>query len=308
MTAIRRILAVLDPTSKRQPALERAAWLARRSHAALELFICGYDPGFVAGEHFDPPALEKLRRAAVDGYREALHERARDLAESGLGVEVDVRFDHPLHEGVVRKAADSRADVVFKDTHYHPALRRSIFSNTDWELIRSCPAPLWLVKAGELPPRPHVLAAIDPLHEHDKPAALDSAILSAATELRDVAGGELDAFHAFDMTKMIAASPDATPMPLGDLADMLRRDHTEAVLALTDEFGLAREKVHVEEGETRERLIALTERLGTDVVVIGAVSRRGLRRWFLGSTAEQVLDWLPCDLLIIKPPADAEPG
>jgi universal stress protein E len=33
---------------------------------------------------------------------------------------------------------------------------------------------------------------------------------------------------------------------------------------------------------------------------MGAVSRRGLRRLFLGNTAEEVLDKLPCDLLIVK--------
>ena len=34
---------------------------------------------------------------------------------------------------------------------------------------------------------------------------------------------------------------------------------------------------------------------------MGAVSRRGLQRTFIGSTAEKVLDHLPCDLLIVKP-------
>jgi universal stress protein E len=39
------------------------------------------------------------------------------------------------------------------------------------------------------------------------------------------------------------------------------------------------------------------------------VSRRGLDRVFLGSTAERVLDRLPCDLLIIKPEGfSASPG
>jgi universal stress protein E len=36
-------------------------------------------------------------------------------------------------------------------------------------------------------------------------------------------------------------------------------------------------------------------------MVMGAVSRSGLDRIFLGSTAERVLDRLPCDLLIVKP-------
>jgi universal stress protein E len=34
---------------------------------------------------------------------------------------------------------------------------------------------------------------------------------------------------------------------------------------------------------------------------MGAIARRGLSRLFIGSTAERVLDKLPCDLVIVKP-------
>jgi universal stress protein E len=45
---------------------------------------------------------------------------------------------------------------------------------------------------------------------------------------------------------------------------------------------------------------------GADVVVIGAVSRSGLKRIALGSTAERVLDFVPSDLLIVKPARQIE--
>jgi universal stress protein E len=38
---------------------------------------------------------------------------------------------------------------------------------------------------------------------------------------------------------------------------------------------------------------------------MGAVSRSGLKRLFLGNTAEEVLDKLSCDVLIVKPPGFA---
>lgn len=37
-------------------------------------------------------------------------------------------------------------------------------------------------------------------------------------------------------------------------------------------------------------------------MTMGAISRSGLQRAFLGSTAEDVLERLPCDALIVKPP------
>jgi nucleotide-binding universal stress UspA family protein len=38
------------------------------------------------------------------------------------------------------------------------------------------------------------------------------------------------------------------------------------------------------------------------IVVMGAVSRSGLKSIFIGNTAERVLDSLRCDLLVVKPP------
>ncbi|MGL1102669.1 universal stress protein, partial [Vibrio parahaemolyticus] len=39
----------------------------------------------------------------------------------------------------------------------------------------------------------------------------------------------------------------------------------------------------------------------SSIVVMGAVSRSGLKRLFIGNTAERTLDLLSCDVLIVKP-------
>jgi hypothetical protein len=38
------------------------------------------------------------------------------------------------------------------------------------------------------------------------------------------------------------------------------------------------------------------------MVIMGAVSRSGLKRLLIGNTAERVLDQLSCDILVVKPP------
>jgi universal stress protein E len=43
------------------------------------------------------------------------------------------------------------------------------------------------------------------------------------------------------------------------------------------------------------------------IVVMGAISRSGIRHFSFGNTAEYLLDSLPCDLLIVKPPKFSAP-
>jgi universal stress protein E len=40
---------------------------------------------------------------------------------------------------------------------------------------------------------------------------------------------------------------------------------------------------------------------GAGIVVMGAVSRSGLKRLVVGDTAERILDALACDVLVVKP-------
>lgn len=310
MTLPKRILAVVDPTADAQPAVQRAAWIARRTRARVELLICAYSPEILEQRPPGTMDVSKALKVHLENQFRRLHALARPLAAEGIDVGVDAVWDSPLHEAIVRKALASEADLVLKDTHYHSALKRSIFSNTDWNLLRTCPAPLWLVKPRPLGSAPCFVAAIDPLHDRDKPAELDHAILTIGAELGRALGGRFDVFHAFDVAPVLAASAGAlaTPLvlPVPELIDAVTARHTDAVHALTDNHGIERDHVHVEQGATCARLLALTERLRADVVVMGAVSRRGLARVFLGNTAEDVLDRLGCDLLVVKPPAIAE--
>jgi universal stress protein E len=304
VAAEKKLLVVVDPTASFHPAIERGAWLARQTGARIELFISDYAP-HLADVRSHGAAAKEARAAVIDRHRSRLEQLAEPLAAEGLSVEIDARWDYPLHDSIVRKSVDVGADLVIKDTHYHSVLKRSIFSNTDWTLIRNCAATLWLVKPRQPGVKPCFVAAVDPLHDRDKPADLDQRILATSRELTGALGGELHVFHAFDITAALAVSTDSMTMPIAlpmrEFADSMRADHTSAVQELCQKHGIPPERTHVHQGSTRELLMTLTEQLRADAVVMGAVSRSGLKGLFIGNTAEDVLDRLHCDLLIVKP-------
>jgi universal stress protein E len=304
VTDQQRVLVVVDPTASFQPSVERAAWLARHAPTYVELFISDYAP-HLADPRSHGVAVTEARAALLDRHRRRLEQLAAPLRSERLPVETDTRWDYPLHDSIVRKAHDIGADLIIKDTHYHSVLQRSIFSNTDWSLIRNCGSTLWLVKPRSPGQKPCFVAAVDPLHERDKPADLDNRILAIANRLAHTLGGEVHAFHAFDVAAAIAVSTDSMTMPIAlpisELADAMRAAHTEAVEKLCKAHGVASARTHIHQGGTRQLLLALTEQLRADCLVLGAISRSGLKGLFLGNTAEDVLDRLPCDLVIVKP-------
>jgi universal stress protein E len=94
-------------------------------------------------------------------------------------------------------------------------------------------------------------------------------------------------------------------MPIVEMTQALKARHSAAVTELLSDYALSDDQLHILEGNTRDVLSGLVEKLGAGAVLMGAVARGALQRLMLGSTAELVLDHLACDLIIVKPPAES---
>ncbi len=305
MRKISKILAVIDPTVEDQPAMHRAAWLAKSSGATLELMVCYYNEYLSGDRLFDSPSLEKARGELIGGQSKHLEELAEPFRKDDIVVTTSAIWDHPLHEGIVRHAVGTGADIVFKDTHHHSAVNRALLTNTDWNLIRTCPVPLWLVKPHALADEPEFMAAIDPMNQHDKPAALDDEILQVSKTLAEATGGQVHAFHSYDPRIAVAtATANAyipVSLPFDEIEQQMHEDHQKRFNEITSFHGVPEDNAHLVAGMTHEELPAIAEKLKADVVVMGAVARNRWKRLFIGATAERTLEQLPCDLLIVKP-------
>jgi len=305
MNDICRILVVIDPTIADQPGFRRAAWLAGKVGAELELLVCIYNEYLSDDRLFNSPSLKTARDEIIRNQRKHLELLAEPLRTDGIKVTTTAVWDHPLYEGIVRQVLSSGADIVMKDTHHHSAFKRAMLTNTDWNLIRTCPVRLWLVKPRELSDNPVFVAAIDPLHEHDKPAALDDEILQLSMNLSNDVGGDVHAFHSYDPRIAVAtATADAhipASPPCDEIVRKMHEKHQKCFTEITEFNQLADGKTHLVAGLTHEELPAIAKKVGADVVVMGAVARNRWKRLFIGATAERTLEHLPCDLLIVKP-------
>ena len=202
----------------------------------------------------------------------------------GFDVTTSASWDHPLHEGIVRQVlrSDPRSSSRIPTTIRACDVR--CFTNTDWHLIRDCPAPLWLVKPETQFEKPVLLAAVDPMHDNDKPANLDRRLLSEAFELADEVGGSCT--FSMPTTRSSIRTTRSSP----------RRRMPTAMQKLVEQFQIADDRVHLHAGNAVDLLPQLAADIGAALVVMGAVSRSRLEHAIVGSTAENVLDLLPCDV------------
>lgn len=306
MSDLNRLLCVIDIEAPTHLAIERAAYLAPRLDAPIELFACCYDEHIAGTKLFDSSANAAARETLVTHARDELERLAAPLRERGLAVETYACWGRPKHEAVVQRVGDRPPRLVLHDCQHHNAISRAIFDHDDWQLVRTCPAPLLLVKTPRgYATRPKIWAAVDPMQRHDKPATLDRKILDTASALTASLGGELNVVHAYDPAAALSAAAASTMAPVtlarDDITEHMRDTHEQALSQLTEGLGLPPERVHNLQGSTRQVLPGVCIDHYADVLVMGAIARDGLKKLVIGSTAQRVLDRVPCDVLIVRP-------
>ena len=302
---VERILVIVDPYAEDHPVVDRAVDLAKYLGLSIDLFTCYYEPPLASEVAAACLSYTDNCESALHQQLSLLHDLAQPYEEENIDISIRAAWDAPMYEGIVREVLRSTPKFVMKETHYHSAISRALFSNTDWQLTRHCPTPLWLVKPNGDLTEPIIMAAVDPSSVADADASLDMLILEEAFELESQLGGTVHAVHAFDTGPHIAAASNSivsiSGMNVDNIIETAEAAHAAALAELTIRFGFADDRVHMQHGNANDLLPYMARDLSANLVIMGAVNRSRLEQIVVGSTAERVLDHMPCDVLIIKP-------
>lgn len=297
---LRQLLVVIDPTREEQPALDRAAWLARQTGAALELLSCEFDPALDVGLLFNVEQAESARTALLARRREKLEGLAAPLRAEGLKVEIETRWGRPLYRMILDRVGELKPDLVFKAAHEHGLLKRLLLTNTCWQLLRHCPAPLWLVHQGQWQGK-RLCAALDPLHSADKPAHLDHRLIGAARELGERLGLDAHYLHCYAPLPRTMVFDVELVASYDDYVKRSEQRHREAFTQLLAPYSIPASHSHLQQGYPEELIPRFVREQQVDLLLMGAIARGQLDNALIGNTAERVLEEVDCDLLVLKP-------
>lgn len=280
------LVMINDPFSNHQPALTKALALAARSGAKLVLFN-----SFMIPQPVNDVPMASRPQIIASALRQRRERMETLLENAGLkGAKCIAVWDYPAHEAIVRQVEKTKPDVVITTSHRYGRLARWLLANTDWELIRQCPCPVWFVRSPEMVPLPRILVAVDPFHEHDKPAALDERLVRTAQVVAQQFAGRASLVHACQV-------PDGARAA----RSLVLTRATQAVQDLASRHGIDADTCDVRVGAPEDVIPSIERRVAADLLIMGAVSRSIDAHPVIGNTAERVIDRVSCDLLVIKP-------
>lgn len=311
---IKKALVVLSPDSikpeeaMRSALLKRAAGLAKNGGCELELFHVCYD-GELQNELFSSAEeLVEKQEMLTDRAATRVAEIAARLKDESVGARHEVRWDSPRADAILRKIAQANPDIVMKQAGEHSFVL-GITSNTDWELARRSPAPVWLVhdKTDDIA---RIVAAVgnQPVDMDDITSAADYDIFRTAQLVGDIFEAEIHPVNAYQVptAKPIAAGAAGTMAPAivtetqQDTRSQIVKRHSANVRSFAQYFQIPTDRVHICEGHPTTVIPDVAKAIDADMIVMGSNNISRLERVIGPVTVEPVIAEADCDVLIVR--------
>ena len=315
MQRFKNILCVVNTDVQNNVAVEHAARLAEKNQVGLTVVE-------VIDEIVPNTTLFERTMSPIDLQAEMIAEHQNRLQELispwKQNIEIKIKvLTGILFLEVIHEVLRNGHDLVFKTAESSVLLNR-LFGSDDMHLLRKCPCPVWLVKPESPKTCQTILAAVDanddyPSEELSTRQLLNHQVLEMASSLALSEGAELHIVHSWlamfegMMRGAFMARPEEEVVAY---IEEVKQQHAQNMNTLMSEsidklgqdtLEYLKPKKHLIKGDPRKIIPAFAEEIKADLVVMGTVARTGMSGFFMGNTAETILNQLNCSVLAIKP-------
>lgn len=273
MPMFNKILAVLNPTSTDQLALDRAIHIARRSQGEVTALT--------------------LKSTATEAFIAQINSQLAELKNQGIEAHLELSDERDILRAILISQHSQNYDITIKEPH-RSSLIDSLFTPKDWKLLRTNTTPILMARNATVSEQAPVLAAVEAKASDAEHQRLSAQILRTAHYIAQRLDAPLHIFSAY-------------PAPMQDPSGKKSSDkdyvnaYRQACQTLAKPFDIPDERIHLAEGPAELLLPEQCKALGAQLLLLGTVARKGLQGALLGNTAEQVLASVDTNVLVLAP-------
>jgi len=307
MKRFKNILFLADRSDRLNVALDRAVDLAQTNNARLTVMDVSTEIGLA--DYIKRAYSIDLNAQVREQRMQFLETLTQPYTDRGFPVYTTVISGIPFIE-VVRAVQRNAHDLVMKVAEHDSGLGSPLLGSTDMHLMRKCPCPVWIDRAGDEPAYHRILAAVDPFD--DESGNLQRLILDLATSLSEREHATLNVVHAWELPgeSMLANGRGRiSRTELDLLLEETENKHRQVLDELLSPYGLSSgaENVHLLKGRSAKIISEYAREQESDLIVMGTLGRTGIAGLFIGNTAEDVLRETQTAVLAAKPDGFVSP-
>jgi universal stress protein E len=312
MDMYQNILVVIDPTTDEQKALQRAIELASRinkengdAEVNITAFFSIFDFSYEMTTILSSTERDSMRQMVINQKKQWIDDLI-STNNSGLNISSEVVWHNRPFEAIIGQVIDNQYDLVIKGTHQHDRFKSVVFTPTDWHILRKCPCPVLLVKDHAWPEQGKILAALNVGSDEAEHLSLNKTITQQAINIAQIINANVHLVNSYPGTPVNIAI-EIPEFDASEYNNAMQAHHNEAMLQHANNFSIAIENTHVEEGLPETVIEQTALNIDAELVILGTVGRTGISAALIGNTAEHVIDQLNCDVLALKPDGYVSP-
>jgi nucleotide-binding universal stress UspA family protein len=233
------------------------------------------------------------------------------VADTGFEASrIDVLFGVPFIK-IIQQVQLQGHDLVIAAAEGKGGLNERLFGTTSLHLMRKCPCPVWIHKAGRTARYGRILAAVDLFEPDPTKEYLNSKIMELSTSMAEMENADLHVIHVWNFVgeKVLLGRGRMTRTDLREVISEIREQHRGALEDLVKRHPAPsiRSASHLKRGDPGEIISEFAGKIRANLIVMGTVSRRGIPGLLIGNTAEGVLQRVNASVLTVKPEGFVSP-
>jgi len=312
MKRFKNILLVHGQGASVNATMKRAVSLAKRNRAQLTVLEVTEELPREIRMLSAVMSPQEIEGRVIKEQREHLERFIAPFREEGIGVNINILTGTAFIK-IIQEVLRKKHDLVFMTAEGKGGLKSRLFGSTSLHLMRKCPCPVWVMKPMRRKRHTRILAAVDPDTSDDKRNALNILIMDLATSLAKLEQSELHVVHVWSPwgKHIIRSHLDGqiSKEELRQLTQEILAQHKKQFNEFIDNCSLEGLTYHVHFmiGEAKTIIPEVASNQQVDLIVMGTVCRTGLPGFFIGNTAENVLQQVDCSVLTVKPEGFVSP-
>jgi len=206
---------------------------------------------------------------------------------------------------IIQEVMRRKHDLLFAAAERRRSISEMLFGTTTMHLMRKCPCPVWVFKSRPAKGFLKILAPIDPDPSNAVNFELTNLILDLSFSILRDGNGKLDILHAWSAPaeQLLRGRAKSDSRTIANYVLQEKRMHQEWLNRAIENYPVdgAGVGVHLLKGDPREVIPSFASKRKHDLIVMATVSRTGIPGFFIGNTAESVLQEVHCAVLTVKP-------
>jgi nucleotide-binding universal stress UspA family protein len=301
---LRRVLVPIDFSPASLETLRYAKRLGERFRARLHLVHVIIPPLAFLPQRA-PLALTDFSKELASDASERLRKLATEFSLSKSPKPYSLRFGAIAGE-IDAAARATRAELVAIATRGYTGLKRAFVGSTTESVLRNAPCPVLIMREDKrpsrkgsvrkAPPPPQFRKILVPL-DFSEPSRLG---LEYALGFAEEFHSTVVLFHSVFVSPYLMGNrftAHQVPMLISSEQKSARAEMENLGEAISRKGGRVETKVAV--GSPVEQIGKYVRKAGVDLIITSTHGRSGLSRAFMGSTAERVVRYAPCPVLVV---------